>query len=85
MNSERRATKIWLRNLAPVRVHNLVEAYKIPTPWKEVLLTVCVHRKSGFAGCDFLENEYNISMSYWTFVEKSKEALDMMCKSLKEE
>ena len=81
MNIENRATKVYLKSLAPIEVIKKVNEYKIPSPFKEVLLTVCVARKEGFEGCDYLAKEYEIHLGYWTFGRRLKEALEMFRKS----
>lgn len=81
MNIENRATKIYLKSLPPLEALSLLHKYKIPSPYKEVLIAACIERKEGFAGCDFLTESYNIHLSYWTFVRRLKEALDMFRKS----
>ncbi len=81
MNIERRATKVYLKSLSPLTAIDLINRCKLPSPWREVLLCACVDRKEGFAGVDHLENQYGISLSYWTFVRRFKESLDMIRKS----
>lgn len=81
MNIENRATKVYLKSLAPIEVIKKVNEYKIPSPFKEVLLTACVDRKEGFEGCDHLAKEYEIHLGYWTFGRRLKEALEMFRKS----
>lgn len=81
MNDERRATKLYIRNLAPVEAIKRIESYLIPSPQKEVLITACIARKEGYAGMDYLEEKYNIHIGYWTFGRRLKEALDMFRKS----
>lgn len=77
---DRRTAKFYLRSLPPVTATNLINSYRLPTPWREVLLCVCVHRKEGFAGIDYLSEHYKINLSYWTFVRRSKQALEMFHK-----
>lgn len=84
MDIENRATKIYLKNLPPLTTHKLIEKYKIPSPYKEILITACVERKEGFCGIRHLEKEYNINITYRTFVRKLREALEMFRESHKE-
>ena len=81
MNVENRATKLYLKSKSPREVMQLLEDYKIPSPYKEVLITVCIHNKSGFEGMDFLSENFGINYSYWTFVRRVKESLDKFKKA----
>ena len=81
MNTDNRATKLYLRSLAPNEALSLIDKYNIPSPWNEVLKTACAHRKTGFLGCDYLAKHYKIHLSYWDFVRKLKESLPMFRKS----
>ena len=81
MNDENRATKLYLKSLAPLEVTELLSKYKIPSPYKEVIVCACIYRKEGFAGCDMLAEYFNIHISYWTFGRRLKEALKMFRKS----
>ncbi|MBQ9235444.1 MAG: hypothetical protein IJ184_03150 [Alphaproteobacteria bacterium] len=81
MNIENRATKLYLKELPPLQAIDFIEKYKIPSPYKEVLLTACVERKEGFRGIDYLAEKYNINIQYRTFVRKLKEALEMFRRS----
>lgn len=83
MDIENRATKIYLKSLPPLTVHKLLDDYKIPSPYKEILITACVERKEGFAGIRHLEKEYNINIAYRTFGRKLREALEMFRESHK--
>lgn len=81
MNIENRAIKIYIKNLPPSVAIDLIEKYKIPTPHKQILIAVCVERKSVFATMNKLSNEYSINMSYITCVRYLKTALEMFRKS----
>jgi hypothetical protein len=81
MNIDNKATKYFLKNLAPLEAIDLIDSYQIPTPYKEILITACIYDKEGFEGCDFLQEKYKIHMSYWNFVKKLKEALIKFRKS----
>lgn len=81
MNIENRATKLYLKNLPPLKAIQLIEDYKIPSPYKEVLISACVVRKEGFAGMDYLSETYNIHIEYRTFVRKLREGLEMFRRS----
>lgn len=81
MNIETKATKLYLKNLAPIEVYDKLDEYKIPSPYKEILISACVYNKECFEGCDFLEENYKIRLGYWNFVKKLKEALIVFRKS----
>lgn len=81
MNIDNKATKYFLKNLAPLEAIDLIDSYQIPTPLREILIAACVYDKEGFEGCEFLQEKYKIHMSYWKFVKKLKEALIKFRKS----
>ena len=74
-------TKTYLMELAPIEAYELIEKYKIPTPYKELLEIVCIKRQKGFRIIDVLEEDYNIKMPYWTMIKEFDTALDMFYKS----
>lgn len=67
MNTENRSTKVYLKDLPPIEALNYINKYQIPTPYKEVLIVVCVKHKNVFDAIDYLHKEYRINLSYWTF------------------
>lgn len=81
MNIENRATKLYLKELPPLEAIEFIEKYKIPSPYKEILITACVARKEGFVGMDYLSEKYQINIQYRTFGRKLKEALEMFRRS----
>lgn len=81
MNIENRATKIYLKSLPPLTVKKLVNQYEIPSPYKEILITICAEHISGFKALDHLEEKYNIRIEYWTLVRYFKIGLEMFRKS----
>ena len=81
MNIENRATKLYIKSLPPLTAINFISDYKIPSPYKEILITACVDRKEGFSGVKHLAETYKIHIEYWTFGRKLKEALEMFRKS----
>lgn len=82
MNIENRATKIYLKSLAPIEAADLIYKCKLPTPQKECLLAL-IAGKEGFNGCDYLADNFNINLGYWTYLRRLKEALQMFRKSVK--
>lgn len=43
-----------------------IEDYKIPTPYKEILIAL-VNRKEGYEALDYLAEKFSIHMGYWTY------------------
>ena len=41
MNIDNRATKLYIKELAPIQALELLDIYKIPSPYKEVLIVSC--------------------------------------------
>ena len=74
-------TKTYLMELSPIEAYELIEKYKIPTPYKELLEIVCIKRQKGFKILDKLEKDYKIYMEYWTMIKEFDVALDMFYKS----
>jgi len=77
MSIETRAVKEFLRSKPPLQVHDLLEEYKIPSPYKEVLIACCACRLDAFPAISYLEEKYNLNISYWHYVKLLKEALTM--------
>ena len=82
MNIDNRATKVYLKSLAPIEALDQIERYKIPSPQKECLIAM-INGKEGFEGCDYLEDVYKIHIGYWTFVRRLKGGLEIFRKSKK--
>lgn len=57
-----------------------IEDYKIPTPYKEILIAL-VNRKEGYEALDYLAEKFSIHMGYWTYGRRLKESLQMFRKS----
>lgn len=81
MKEVSRATKIYIKHLPPVLATKLINEYKIPSPFREVLLSACVENKGGFAGVAHLSEKYDIHISYWQFVNYLGKALDIFYKA----
>ena len=73
--------KLHLMDMAPIEALDLLEKYKIPTPYKELLEIICIKRIKGFQILDELERLYNIKMNYYTMIINFDIALDMFYKS----
>lgn len=81
MKEHSRATKLYIKHLPPILALKLIEDYKIPTPFKEVLISACVENKGGFDGVRFLSSKYGINISYWQFVKYLSKGLEMFYKT----
>lgn len=84
MNLSHKATKEFIKSLPPKLARHYIEDFEIPTPFKEILIAVCIMRLRGFAITRYLQDEYNINIELWTVGRKLKEALEMFRKSYKE-
>lgn len=82
MNLENRATKVYLKSIAPLDAYDQIDRYKIPSPQKECLVAM-INGKEGFEGCDYLSEKYKIYIGYWTFGRRLKEGLEIFRKSKK--
>lgn len=83
MNIENRAVKILLKHSAPLEVYQKLEEYRIPSPYKEILIVSCIEGKDYFQALDLLAERYNIHLSYWTYCRRLKRALEMYRQSAK--
>lgn len=82
MNLENRATKVYLKSIAPLDAYDQIDRYKIPSPQKECLIAM-INGKEGFEGCDYLAEKYKIHIGYWTFGRRLKDGLEIFRKSKK--
>ncbi len=76
MNIENRATKIMLKNMPPYMVEELVALYKIPSPYKEILIACCVKDLPQFKAMSWIAKEYQIHIEFRTYKRKLAEALE---------
>lgn len=81
MSIERRAAKLYLKDLPPLEALELLDKYRIPSPYKEILIAICVERLKDFPALDYLEEKFKIHIGYWDFRKKTGKALDMFRKS----
>lgn len=81
MNIENRAIKVYIRELPPNMARFLIEQYGIPSPYKEILIAICVERKSQFATMEYLKTEYGIHMGFRTLSRNLRDALIMFRKA----
>lgn len=75
MSVETSSTKLYLRELAPMEAIDKIESFRIPSPYKEILIACCVEQLDAFPAIDYLEEKYQIHISYWTYVRQLKKAL----------
>ena len=81
MKQKHKIAKEYLMSLSPIEAYELIEKYKIPTPYKELFEIVCIRRLKGYKIIDVLEEKYLIKMPYWTMIKEFDTALDMFYKS----
>lgn len=81
MNIENRAIKVYIRELPPNMARHLIEKYRIPSPYKEILIAICVERKRQFAAIDYLKTEYGIHIGFRTLSRYLSDALIMFRKA----
>lgn len=75
MNIENRATKIMLKNMPSYMVEELIALYKIPSPYKEILIMTCVKEYTQFKAMKELGRE-GIHLSFRSFTRKQAVALE---------
>lgn len=77
MNIEKRKTKQYIKSLSPLEAEQLLDKYKIPSPYKEILYLVCVEKcPNFFVVADELSKRHNVNMSTWQIGYRLSEALD---------
>ena len=81
MKAETRETKKRIKDMAPSIAIERIERYKIPSPYKEILIVTCVQRKKQFEALHFLSEHYGINLGFWAFGEKLQTALKMFAES----
>lgn len=81
MNIENRVTKLYIKELSPAVAIELIEKYKIPTPYKEILIAVCVEHRYIYPAMRHLSKEYGINLEYKTVCRRLKVALEMFRKA----
>ena len=82
MNIDNRATKVYLKSIAPIEAYDQIDRFKIPSPQKECLIAM-INGKEGFEGCDYLSERFKINIGYWTFGRRLKDGLEMFRRSKK--
>lgn len=77
MKPTNKTTKLYLKHLPPVLVHQLMAEYRIPSPYKEVLIVTCVDKLDRYPAIAKLKQEYDIHISFWQFGDRLRDALDI--------
>lgn len=75
------STKKFLMDLPPKMARHYIEEFELPTPYREILIAICILRLKGYAIEAYLDKEHKIKMPLWTIRRNFKEALDMFRKS----
>ena len=78
--SRKQGDKNTHKEMAPMTAIQKIEDYKIPTPYREILIAL-VNRKEGYEALDYLAEKFSIHMGYWTYGRRLKESLQMFRKS----
>ena len=83
MKTETKKLKEKLKNLPPIVVYNKLELYKIPTPYKEIIILTCIDKLNVEPAIEMLKERYNINIGYWDFIAKTSKALNLFVNSEK--
>ncbi len=81
MNVDNKRLKNRLKNLPPIVVHNKLELYKIPTPYKEIIVLTCIDKLNVELAMEELRVRYGIGLNYWNFILKTREAFNLFNRS----
>lgn len=71
------STKKFLMDLPPKMARHYIEDFELPTPYKEILIAICILRLKGYAIESYLDEEYKIKMPTYTIRRNFKKALAM--------
>lgn len=80
MNIKSKEIRKEFKELAPNLAYEKLEKYRMASPYKEIIIATCIERLDAFSAIQFLKTKYNINLSYWTFVSKKQDALEMLDK-----
>lgn len=83
MKQSNKVAKIYLMHLPPVRVLELLEEYKIPTPYKEVIIATCIEKLQRYPAIVWISKEYGINISFWQFGDRLRDGLDLFAQTHK--
>lgn len=81
MNVDNKRLKNRLKNLPPIVVYNKLEMYKIPSPYKEIIILTCIDKLNVDLAISELRSRFNIGLTYWDFILKSRKAFDLFNRS----
>lgn len=76
MNIEHKDTKKFLKGMPVFMAEELLDLYKIKSPYKEILIATCVKDLHQFEAMEWLNRTYNINISFRTFTRKHAIALE---------
>lgn len=80
MNIKSKEIRKEFKELAPNLAYEKLEKYRMASPYKEIIIATCIKRYDAFSSIKYLKEKHNINLSYWTFVSKKKDALEMLHK-----
>lgn len=83
MKQSNKLAKLYLSHLPPLRVHQLLGEYRIPSPYKEVIIATCVHKLDRIPAMAFIAEEYGIHISFWQFGDRLRDGLTMFAETHK--
>lgn len=83
MKKTNHLAKLYLMHLPPVRVLELLDEYRIPSPYKEVIIVTCVDKIPRIPAQAHLAKKYDIHISFWQFGDRLRDGLDMFAKTHK--
>ena len=58
MSIETSSTKFYLRELAPLEAIHKIESFRIPSPYKEILIASCVEQLDAYPAMPIEQAEY---------------------------
>lgn len=83
MKQSNRLAKVYLMHLPPVRVLSLLDEYRIPSPFREVIYLTCVEKLDRYPAMRKLSQDYDIHISFWQFGDRLRDGLDMFSQTHK--
>lgn len=80
MNIKSKEIRKEFKELAPKEAYERLNRYEMASPYREIVIATCIKRYDAFSSIKYLKEKHNINLSYWTFVSKKKDALEMLHK-----
>lgn len=68
-------TRNFIKSLAPVSAEHLIEKYKLPSPYKEVLTACCILGLQERPAIEWLGKEKHLYLSVWQYRRRLSEGL----------